>query len=258
MLKIAISVLLVVSAPPALREHFPEEGTPGHAFLVVDVPSGDIVRVDDPDTCNRELIALGTGRQYLAVLAALETGELNPEATVACDSTCWAKGTHGESSLVNALAWGCTTYADRIPSADPAIASAARAVGLNADGISLRAWTRFWRRADRAQLKVRTRTLTNLLAVAGTTVSSPRGLARALHDGRSSTRAFVGESADGAWVAGVTTLPGGRRWAFALFLRGATPSLAGARCAEMIQVTKRAFRRSTKERGGGPWREIGD
>lgn len=253
---LVLSLLLAVSSPPAIHERFPGDGTPTHAFLVIDVNTGDVVRVDDAETCNREIVPLGSARPFLAALSALESGQLDPQRTTHCDSTCWAKGAHGEVALVNALAWGCETYARELP--EGSLSGAARSVGLDAEGVPLRTWTRFWRRADRAELRVRTSTLSNLLAAAATAVSSPRGVARALHDPRRASRAIVGEWPEGAWVAGVTSLVGGRRWAFALLMREGTANLATARCAHLLDETKRTFRAATRERGGEPWRAFDD
>jgi hypothetical protein len=242
-------------APP-VREHFPATGTPLHSFLVMDVATGDVVRVDDADAVNAEPVPLGTGRRFLAALTALEAGGLDPDATVACDSTCWARGAHGDVSVANALAWGCSTYFAHLDVDDRSVARTAAAVGLDAGGTTLRAWARFWRRAERSELHVRARTLTQLMAAAALSVSSPRGIARTLYDPRNATRAIVGRTDSGAWVTGVQSVPGGRRWAFALFLPGGTPSLAVTRAAHLLDETLRTYRESTRARGGLPWREL--
>jgi hypothetical protein len=251
-----LSGLLVATSPPAIHERFPDEGTPAHALLVVDVASGDVVRVDDSDACRREPVPFGTGRRFLTAVAALESGDLDAEETVRCDSTCWARGDHGEVALVNALAWGCDTYAASLPPVTEQVRRVARSMGLDVDSSTLEDWTGFWRRADRARLPLRAETTAHLLATATTTISSPRGVARPLHDPRRVGRAFVGEAAEGSWVTGVTTLPGGRRWAFALFVPGGTARLAVARCAHLLAETKRTFRAATRERGGKPWSDL--
>ncbi|MBZ0269534.1 hypothetical protein K8I85_15375, partial [bacterium] len=71
-----------------------------------------------------------------------------------------------------------------------------------------------------------------------------------------STRAISGEAAGGAWVTGTSTLPGGRRWAFALFVRSGSESLAATRCAHLLDETRRTFRGSSRARGGEPWSEV--
>ena len=68
----------------------------------------------------------------------------------------------------------------------------------------------------------------------------------------------MGEAERGSWVTGVTTLPGGRRWAFALFVPGGAANLATTRCAHLLDETKRTFRATTRERGGDPWSEFDD
>lgn len=244
--------------PPEVQEHFPAEGTPAHTFLVIDVRTGDALRVDDAQAVGREPVPLGTGYRFLAALAALEEGSVDPDATVACDSTCWAQGAHGDVALVNALAWGCDTYFAHLDVDRAAVDRAAAGVGLAAAGPTLRAWTRFWRRSERSELHLRSETLSQLLAAAALSVSSPRGLARSLYDSRHGARAIVGSSEAGSWVAGVATVAGGRRWAFALFLPGGNTNLAVTRCAHLLEETRRTYRRSTSVRGGDPWREIED
>lgn len=243
------------SEPPEVRELFPPEGTPAHSFLVVDVANGNILRADAADSCYRETIPVGTGRRWLAALAGLESGRLDPDTTVRCDSTCWADSAHGGVSLVPGLAWGCDTYARALPRGEWETAHAASEAGLDAAGVTLRAWTRFWRRADRAELRVRGTTLTNLTGAAAAAVSSPRGTLRALYEPRWSVHAMSGETGGGAWVCGSASLPGGRKWAFALFLRSGSESLAATRCAHLLDETRRTFRESSRARGGEPWSE---
>jgi len=244
------------SEPPEVRELFPDDGTPAHAFLVVDVANGNILRADDADSCYREAVPIGTGRRWLAAMAGMESGALDPAATVRCDSTCWARGAHGDVAMLNGLAWGCDTYARSLPGDDGDVAREASETGLDASGTTLRAWTRFWRRAERLELRVRGGTLSNLVGAATTAVASPRGTLRALHESRWNTRAISGETAGGAWVAGISTLPGGRRWAFALFVRSGSESLAASRCANLLEETRRTFRGSSRARGGEPWSEV--
>ena len=93
-------------------------------------------------------------------------------------------------------------------------------------------------------------------AAAATAVSSPRGTLRALHEPRWSVHAISGEAAGGAWVSGTAVLPGGRKWAFALFLRSGSESLAATRCAHLLDETRRAFRESSRARGGEPWSDM--
>lgn len=249
------------SAPvaPPVDEYFHTDTSPTHAFVVLDVADGRVLRADGGDAGRDELVPLGSGRRFLEAIVQLEGGGLDPLETVACDETCWANGAHGSISFLNAFAWGCDTYFRDRSIPDATLATRSGPIGLQVrteDGVlgaSLLEWAEFWRELGRSRLRLRPATISHALAAAGTCVSSPRGLARALHDPRGVVRAAVGETPRGAWVTGTAVVPGGRRWAFAFFLRDGSASLATARCAHLLQETVRTARQSTRERGGEPW-----
>ena len=163
---------------------------------------------------------------------------------------------------MTALAWGCDPYFLDRSVGDAALVAGAGTVGLDllpvagSLGTSLWEWAEFWRTLSQSRARLRPVTLSNLLTAAGTTVSSPRGQARALHDPRRTIRATVGETETGAWVAGITSVAVGKRWTFALFLREGSARHATARCAHLLQETLRTFRQSTRERGGEPWLDL--
>lgn len=238
------------AAPPSTAEHF-ESSVPSHVLLILDVATGETVRVDDPAGADSTEFPLGTLDRVLRATAALEAGTLTPEETIGCDSRCWAKGSHGDVALGMALGWGCDTYfADLEPSRD----AADRLGFATADRASPRQIAEFWRGLTRASLDVSPTTLRALLAAGGSAVSSVRGSANVLARPRRSARALTGEGDAGSWVAGVIQVGPARRWAFALFVPGAPAHLAAARADRLLAETLRVVRRSTYERGGEPWR----
>lgn len=241
--------------PRPLAERF--GGLPGHAFLVVDVTDGRVLRADDAESCEEEAVAWGRGGRYLAALAGLEDGTVDPERIVECDSTCWANATHGPVSLVTGLAWECDTWFATLDVDSARVRDTVSALGLVTDdgreAATLRQWTDFWRTLTGGGSGLRATTISSLQAAAGTAVTSPRGTARTLNDPRFAIRAIPGTGDDGAWVAGVAWVPGGRRWAFALHLRDGGLALATARANHLLDETLRAYRHSARERGGEPW-----
>ncbi|MFN8177177.1 MAG: hypothetical protein U0167_04585 [bacterium] len=264
-------LLALLVGIPSLRDHFPDSGSPTHEFLLVDSESGEVLRAEG--AAGDELPSSGTGEtvplpghawgdlaRVVDALAGLEDGILDAETRVRCDSTCWAKGSHGEVGLVEALAWGCDTWwgaqGSRVPRAS--FVRHARAIGFaptdSANASSLAAWVSFWRRLLHEDLHLAPNTSTQLLAAAGMSVSSPRGAARALDDPRRRTRAFVGGGPEGAWVVGSREVLG-RVWVFALFLPGGSPALAVARTDALLEETRDIARRSTAQRGGMPTNE---
>jgi hypothetical protein len=255
-------ILALLVGVPSVRDHFPDPGLPTHDFLLVDAEDGEVLRAEGTAEDPAARHSWGDLARVVDALAGLEDGTLDAEARVPCDSTCWAKGSHGDVGLVEALAWGCDTWwgvnGRRVPAAARGLH--ARAVGLvdadagPADASSVADWVSFWRRLLHEDLHLAPNTSTQLLAAAGMSVSSPRGAARALHDPRRRTRAFVGGGPDGAWVVGSREVLG-RVWVFALYLPGGSPALATSRADALLEETRRIARRSTALRGGVPTNE---
>ncbi len=257
------SILAVLATAPSVREHFPDEGVPTHAFFLVEASTGKVVRAEGGDVLEAKH-SWGDLRRVVVVAAGLEDGRLDAQRVVACDSTCWALGGHGEVRLLDGLAWGCDTwYAAAFPEPDPvtfdrvATALGLRVAGASDERVTAEACVAFWRTLASLSLDLRADTSTQLLAVAGASVSSPRGTARLLHDPRRRTRAFVCGGAEGAWAIGGRSVLG-REWAFAVYLPGGTPALAASRAARLLEDTRRVARRSTLERGGVATDEPGD
>ncbi len=251
-------VFLMLTTPPPVRDHFRAAPTT-HAFLVVEVESGEIVRADIPDVIDAKALPLGDGERFLAAMAALEKGTLVGSTEVECDASCWSRGTHGSVSFVTALAWECDTFFADIPRDEKTLREIAESIQLDLadeDGppaATLREWTQLWRRFGLRRTGLRHQTVSQLMAAAGASVTSPRGVTRTLHDPARSVRAILGGDDGGAWVAGLASLQRKRRWAFALYVPGASPALATARCGHLLDETIRAYRLSTFERGGDPW-----
>ncbi|MEZ5063720.1 MAG: hypothetical protein R3B81_03245 [bacterium] len=246
-------------SPPSIQDRLP--GSTGTlVFLVVDVASGEIVRGIDEDAARNEPLPLGEMFRVAEAIVALETGAVDPETSVACDSTCWARGEHRDVTLVGALGWSCDSYFHDLEDRVPTRAIIERAVNWgwsdateSPPAARVEQVTALWRALARASLRVKPRTITEVLGGAGTAVKSPRGVARALGSPHRGARALAANAGDGAWVAGVTQIAEGRRWAFALFLRSGNANLAAARCAHLLDETERAFRTSSRERGGEAW-----
>lgn len=239
---------------PALGDHFPDEGLPTHAFVLLDGGSGDVLRAEGPE--ERSAPADGLVRLLLA-LEGLESGVLDPARRVRCDSTCWADGGHGEPDLMEGLAFDCDAWAadarDRVGAAVLRARGAALGLADRGAGIAAapHAWADVWRALSSDDLGLRTSTTTTLLGAAGMAVTSPRGSARTLHDPRRRTRAFVFAGAHGSWVLGSRTVLS-REWVFALHMPGAAPALAAARAARLVDDTRDVARRSSAQRGGQP------
>jgi len=265
MILLACLPLLVASAgapvtPPTAAERFPAS-LPGHVLLVVDVASGQIIRTDDPLAAGDELFPLGDALRPVLSIAALEDQVLDKAEVIRCDSRCWAGGGHGEPTHVSALAWSCETFFVELQRrlapevvGDWTIRSGFPAGEHDEEPeATVEQMTEFWRAAGRARLPIRESTLSELLAAAGISVRSPRGVARALDRPRHGARAIAGAAGTGAWVAGIWRASEERRWAFALYLRDGTTALATARCAHLLDETERVVRSSSRERGGDPW-----
>ena len=254
---VLVLALALLSGVPQLRDHFPDEGSVTHVFLLVDAESGDVVRAEGPATDGSCRPPWGDLERFLTALAGLENGTLDADRAVRCDSTCWAAGTHGEPSLLQGLAWGCDAwFADaraRVPR--KVVREQARACGLEDPGhpesATVAAWVEFWRSLTRDRLALRPSTTTRLLAAAGTSVGSPRGMARTLYDPHRRTRAIAAAAPGGAWVVGTRQLLG-REWVFALWVPQGTPALATARAEHLLEDTRRIARRATTLRGGTP------
>jgi hypothetical protein len=256
-----VAALLVAPAPlPPPSERFPAS-TPGHVLVVLDVASGELVRSGDPEAAAGEPFPLGDALRPLLALAALEGGQLEPEESIRCDSRCWANGAHGEPTHVSAAAWSCDTFFLELRKrlAWEAVRDWSIRAGFlpAADGdevqATVEAMAEFWRSLGRGRLPISESTLSELLAAGGISVVSPRGVARALNRPRLGARAEAGAAGDGAWVAGLWQLSTEQRWAFALYLREGTTTLATARCANLLEETARVIRSSSHERGGRPW-----
>ncbi len=239
---------------PGLADHFPDAGLPTHAFVLLEGETGKILRTEGPD--GTEAPADGAVRLLLAI-DGLESGAVDPSRRVACDSTCWANGGHGEPDLMEGLAFGCDRWAADAQARVGAAALRARAVSLGLGdvapgaGASPHAWAEVWRALTSDRLGLRTATTTAILASAGLAVTSPRGAARTLHDPRRRTRALVFAGTGGCWVLGSRTVLS-REWVFALHMPGAVPALAAARAARLVEDTRDVARRSSAERGGRP------
>jgi hypothetical protein len=254
-----VPTLLLLASPPALRDHFPDPGPPGHDFLLVDGRTGEVLRAEGRGEDPADFRAWGDLERLVGAMAGLEDGTIDPERRVRCDSTCWAAGTHGEVALVEGLAWGCDTWwgAQRGLVSAAAVGRAARSAGLAAGDAAATGrsspaqWATFWRRLEYDELGLAAETTTQLLAVAGTAVSSPRGSTRLLHDPYRRTRAIAAGGPEGAWVIG-SRIVLGRNWVFALFVPGGTPPLATARAQQLLDETRRIAHRSTAVRGGVP------
>jgi hypothetical protein len=251
------SAIVALAVAPALHEHYPDEGAPTHAFLLVEAATGNVVRAEGGEILDASH-PWGDLRRLILAVAGLEDGRLDSRRTVHCDSTCWAHGSHGEVALVDGLAWGCDTWDAALPDVDPAeLARIATTLGLHetakAEGDSGRVTAEgcvaFWRVLSSLSIDLRADTSTQLLAVAGASVSSPRGVARLLYDPHRRTRAFVFGGAEGAWAIGGRSVLG-REWAFAVYIPRGTPALAASRTARLLEETRRVARRSTVERGG--------
>jgi len=254
------AALAATPNPPPPAERFPAS-SPGHVLLVLDIASGGIIRADDPEAARDELFPLGDAIRPVLALAALEEGLLEASESIPCDSRCWAAGAHGEPTHVSAAAWSCDTFflelRDRL-SPDSLRGWSIRAgFTPGADGSDAGATVEqmagFWRSLGRGRLSITESTLSELLAAAGVSVTSPRGVARSLDRPRLGARAQAGAAAEGAWVAGIWRASTERRWAFALYVRGGTTALATARCAHLLTETQRVVRNSSYERGGEPW-----
>jgi hypothetical protein len=255
---LAVTLVVALAAIPELADHFPDAGSPTHVFLLVDGASGEVIRAEGPASAAESRAPLGDVERFLVALAGLEDGIL-ADRVVACDSSCWAVAGHGEVTLLEGLAWGCDTWfaAAQAAVSSEAWRSRARSLGLSADGdavAGVQECASFWRRLERDELGLRPGTTTALLGAAGTAVSSPRGIARALHDPRHRTRAIAVAAGESAWVLGSREILG-RPWVFALHLPRGTPPLAAARAAQLLEETRRIARRSTSERGGSPTKE---
>ncbi len=249
---LALASAAGAAEPGPLADRFGALGN--HAFLVVDLADGRVLRADDRAACHDRLVPWGTGTRFLAALAALEGGSVDPERVVACDDRCWADGGHGDVTLVTALAWECDTALADLPEGN-VVAAQAEALGLRSgdDACSPAEWAAFWTSLGRGGSGLAPGTISYFQAAAGIAVTSPRGTVRSLHDPRLSVRAVAGENDGGAWVSGLAWVPGGRRWAFALHVPEATLALATARADHLLDETVRAYRLSTRERGGEPW-----
>lgn len=239
---------------PSLGDHFPDEGVPTHAFLLVDGNTGDPLRTEGPV---EEPVPWDGLERLLLGVVGVESGVLDPGRRVPCDSTCWAAGGHGEPDLMEALAFDCDAWAadarERVPAGRVHARAAAHGL-LDAEGARRadpEAWTGFWRALTSDRLGLGTAATTTILGAAGMSVTSPRGGARSLHDPRRRTRAFVFAGGDGSWVLGSRTVLG-REWVFALHMAGASPALAAARTSRLIEDTRDVARRSSAERGGAP------
>jgi hypothetical protein len=256
----SLSLLVLVSPPPA-SERFPEEGR-SHVFLVVDRLSGDFVRADDPDAAEAQRFPAGDVIRPIVALAALETGAVDPEETVDCDSSCWGLGRHGSPDLLDALAVSCDTWFRDVETRIPrhALAEQAKEFGFDADpgepptawGVTARAWVDFWVGLATGSLGRRSVSAPTLLAASGLSVTSPRGATHSLYRPTVQTRAFSGGSDAGAWICGAFHVDERHSWVFALFVPEGSPQLAAARASTLLDETLRVYRTSTAERGGVP------
>jgi hypothetical protein len=271
MIGVVLGLAALLLSPPPVEEHFPREGMP-YVFLVVDTGTGGTIRADNPGAARDSAYAPGESGRILLALAGLEEGTLDPDRAIACDSTCWAEGRHGDVRLLDAFALGCDAYfrVARARVGGAAIAKHADRVGFGGSRPSARAiddaidfpgpgwsvtarqWVGFWRRLAAGNVGERITTSSTLLAAAGISVSSPRGAARSLSNPRRRVRALAGGGPDGAWVTGVAQSYGAREWAFALFLPDGGAPLASARADHLLRETLRVFGSSTFDRGGEP------
>lgn len=249
--------LLLQAAPPSLSDQFRAE-PPSHLFLAVELHGGDVVRAEGPPGFEDLPEPPGEAGHLLLALTGLEEERLDPERRIACDSTCWAGGAHGEPSLIEAVAVGCDRWfadaAARVPEEDVVERAVAAGFSRAPDtpggwSATAREWTDFWRAMSAGRLKLRATTTATLLSAAGLTVSSPRGLGRPLHDPRRQIRAIVGASDQGAWVTGTVRKGQDVAWAFALFVPRATVPLAVARASSLLDETLRFRDHAVSERG---------
>ena len=100
--------LTAAAAPPSVRDHFPDPGAGSHSFLLVDGDTGETLRAEGRDL--DEPVPFDGMERILVALAGLESGALDPAARVRCDSTCWADGGHGETNVMEGLAFDCDTW----------------------------------------------------------------------------------------------------------------------------------------------------
>lgn len=249
--------LLLQAAPPPLVEQFRAD-PPTHVLLIVELADGAPVRSEGAPGADDEPSSPGEAGRVLTALAGLESGALDADRRVRCDSLCWGRGSHGEPSLMEAIAFGCDSWAadaaQRVP--DPQVAEAAVRAGFSrapeAEGgwaTTAREWTGFWRALSKGRLEVRPTTASTLLAAAGLSVASPRGIARGLHDPRHGVRAIAGASSHGAWVSGIFRKGAEVQWAFALFVPDGSVPLAVARAASLLDETLRRREHASSERG---------
>ncbi len=256
------------SAVPSVAERFSEEANPTHVLLIVDSRTGETIRAEGGEEAeNRGFPAGGTAR-FLLALAGLEEGSLDRDTSAECDSTCWTGGSHGRVDMVSAFAYSCDTWFRQARGEVDAAALRAHAgragfeVGLPPEGsfvdsagfpppdwtVTARQWVDFWTSFPRGRMTRRTAATSTLLAATATTVSSPRGVGRALADPSRLVRAVIGETEDGAWVVGTRRVRGTPAWSYALYMHGGTGPLAASRADHLLRETIRAWRHSTKRR----------
>jgi hypothetical protein len=249
--------LLFPAAPPPLAEQFRAD-PPTHVLRIVRVADGSPVRTESADGGEERAFAPGETARLLTALTGLGSGALDPDRRVPCDPTCWGAGSHGSPDLLAALATGCDTWflraADRVPAA--AVAERAIALGFArapaAEGgwaATAGDWTDFWRGLATGRTDVGPAEAATLLAAAGLCVSSPRGLARPLHDPRHGVRAVAGSAPGGAWVTGLVRRADDVDWAFALWVPDGSVPLAVARTSSLLEETLRRRENAAAERG---------
>jgi hypothetical protein len=253
----AALVLLLPGAPPTLSERFRAE-PPTHVLRIVRVADGATVRSESANGGEDRAFPPGEAARFLTALSGLETGALDPDRRIPCDSTCWGAGSHGDPALLEALATGCDTWFLRAAERVAAAAVADRAIALGftrapaAEGgwaASVRDWTDFWRAIASGRSEVEPAGAATLLAAAGLGVSSPRGLARPLHDPRLRVRAVAGSAPGGAWVTGLLRRGDDVDWAFALWVPDGTVPLAVTRASSLLEETLRRRENAAAERG---------
>lgn len=250
-------ILLLQAAPPPLVDQFRAE-PPSHFLRIEEAAGGALVRSESPPGAADTAFPPGEAGRLLIALTGLESGELGVGHRVRCDSTCWADGSHGDPNLIEALAVGCDSWfadaARRVAArevADRAVRAGFSRAAEEEGGwaCTTREWTSFWRKLGADRLGLRATTTATLLSAAGLCVSSPRGLARPLHDPDRRIRAVAGASGAGAWVTGTLRKGPEARWTFALFVPEGTVPLAVARAASLLDETLRRRERATAERG---------
>jgi len=253
---LAPALVLLLQAAPPLPEQFRSD-PPTHVLRIVRVSDGAPVRLESFPGAGETAFPPGEAGRLLTALTGIETGALDADLRIPCDSTCWGDGSHGSPTLAEAIAVGCDAWFHR-ESAEPSpdeVAERAVALGFSrADreaggwAATAREWTEFWRSVRSGRNDLAPAATAAVLTAGALSVSSPRGVARPLHDPRRRVQAVAGAADAGAWVTGLVRR-GHLEWAFALWVPDGTVPLAVTRAASLLDETIRRREEAAAERG---------